>query len=739
MKKIEALLGIPQQDPGARRTFLALLHQQMTKLKDERYKDLPPGGPDFAWIDTDYVQTVNDDQVGDLKSALPGHVKDHPLPALLIAAFNSSDDPDDGLDHIIAKTVHLSLMLAQMGPKYDNEIVIACRRARLLLGRDNNLLRHLPSFRQSFQEITEGLKSLADSPPSSLAKHEDRLCKWHDCFKTFVDQREKHTRQVYGSDVTLEGERVEHLLPENEDVSLSVCEPPITVPFPNSAEEAQSDQPKAGKAARPLIATTPNDRSRGMAHNRGREIVHRLFMDSLAPPCHDNRLTTHQVRRAFEICYRHAPRSEAHLMTALVILTGRPATRLSSLAMCRGKTVRGHGESWVVTSHHVYLRYEPELPEHDKVTRQKGIKKISDNGVYTVLPTRLGNALVKLYRGEQRLEREIDNSSAIAELSQEIDKKITVGRLSHALPHTLDADGIDDVLIAWLSGGAPKQNAGMYYTLISRTEAAETHAKFVNTLLEHAGERDRVVPSTRSGYVGTRLRINPAFIVRSFRLQARELESALQNSQAVSPFTFHNRFVLYIAQLLGMVTLIRSVTEPFGLRGDTNLMAQTMRIADKVNRLGVSGRLIALGKTATAQLEKYNQHLDCLSQELQFHEPDAARDLRAALDGSGSYLVLFDDKHKVVPVRPKLILEALEDAWPFPTNWPRHSLSAWIRRQDFSKGAIRGAYGHADFGPAPLSRFDGTTVLELTSIADAIDDYLAKHDIRSINGWNTRT
>ena len=510
------------------------------------------------------------------------------------------------------------------------------------------------------------------------------------------------------------------------------------MPFPNSPEEARDDQPKAGKAVRPLIQSTSSDRSRGMAWSRGKEMLNRLFMDHSAAPCLSSRLTDFQVRRSFEICYRRVLESPAHLIAALVILTGRRADRLTSLELRRQSKADGPGEYWLVESGRVSLRYEPSLPDHNKVTKLKGIKKATDNSIRTALPRRIGKALLKLYGRSRRLRRPIDVQPAITELTQGIDKNITAVRLSSALAYGLNAEGIDDVLIAWLTGGSPRHNAGMYYTLVSRADAATAYAGFVDSLLEHVGVKERLDRTADKAYVGTRIRINPEFIARSFQFQADELAAALRNPQAVCPYAFHNRFVLYIAQLLGLVTLIRSVTEPFGKQGDSNLLARTVRIADKVNRLGVTGRLVSLGDTATAQLENYNRHLEGLYDDLQHHQPDLASSIQAALDGTDSYLFYFDADRRVQPLRPKWILEELKDAWPFPTNWPRHSLSAWIRQHVFSKGAIRAQYGHSDFGPAPLSRFDGTAVVELSSIASAIDDYLARHDIRSVDGWNTR-
>ena len=211
----------------------------------------------------------------------------------------------------------------------------------------------------------------------------------------------------------------------------------------------------------------------------------------------------------------------------------------------------------------------------------------------------------------------------------------------------------------------------------------------------------------------------------------------MRNRRSVCPYTFHNRYVLYVAQLLGLVTLIRSVTEPFGLQDDNNLLARTVRIADKVNQLGANGRVVPLGETGTQQLECYNRHLASLYEYLRFHRPDLAASVTSALNGSSSLLFYIDDDLCTRPLRPKWMLEQLKATWPFPTNWPRHSLSGWIRRKDLSKGAIRALYGHSDFGTTPQSKFDATALTELSSIASEIDDYLLKHNIRSIEGWNT--
>ncbi len=738
MSDLDSRLGLPLDNDDAYDIAVALIHEQIRELEKPGYHDPPPDESMLPNARSGALQHVNAESVKQLRSALQGTVEEHPVPSLLIAAHNEGDELDERLVHIVAKTVHLSLLLTDMGEEYNEEIVQACRRARLLLKRDRKLLPLVPSFKRAFSTIAESLQSLYDNPPEGEDIHGLQLEYWIRSFTTYLDNRQKYTRHAFGSDTGITGESVEHPVLDEDDAALSVAEAPCTVPFPNSPEEARDDQPKAGKAVRPLIKSTSSDRSRGMAWSRGKEMMNRLFMEFSLAPCLGSRLTDFQVRRSFEICYRRVSKSPAHLLTALLILTGRRADRLNALELRKQSNADGPGEYWLVESGRVFLRYEPKLPDHDKVTKLKGIKKASDNSIRMALPRRISNALLQLYGRNRRLRRPVDIEPAITELSREVDKHISAVRLSNTLTHALNADGVDDVLMAWLTGGSPKHNAGMYYTLVSRADAATAHADFVDALLKHVGVKERLDRTADKTYVGTRIRIDPEFIARSFHRQADELIAALQNSQAVCPYKFHNRFVLYVVQLLGLVTLIRSVTEPFGKQDDSNLLARTVRIADKVNRLGVNGRLVSLGDTATEQLENYNRHLEGLYDDLRHHEPETASLIQAALDGSDSYLFYFDADRRIQPLRPKWILEELRTVWPFPTNWPRHSLSAWIRQQEFSKGAIRAQYGHSDFGPAPLSRFDGTAVLELSSIASVIDDYLSRHDIRSIQGWNTR-
>ncbi len=738
MNDLERRLGLDLDEVADQVTVCALLRQQLHDLDDPAYVDPPPDVSLLPTIHNVTKQAASSEDVKRLSVALTGQMEVRPLPVLLVKTNEAEDDLGESHAGIVAKTVHLCLGLAEMGDEYADEIIRACRRARLLISRDNEVLSHVPSFRASFADIAKSLELRAAEPPEGLEYFAPRFEEWRLSFSTYVDGRQKHSRHAFGSDVFVAGELIEHPSLDDADASLIVSEDAIAVPFPNSPEEVRNDQPKAGKAVRALVKSTSSDRSRGAAFYQGKEILNRLFMNHAAPISLDSRLTPHQVCRAFDLCYRQATKSAAHLLTSLVILTGRRPDKLAALKMHRRRQPAGPGEYWLVELDRVYLWYEPELPKHEKVAALKGIQKAKDNGIRMVLPRRLSKALIKLYRGNSGLRRAVDTRPAISDVVKLVDKKITAIRLSHSLTHALTSQGIDEVTIAWLSGGAPKHNAGMYYTLVNRNEAASAYVDFANSLLEHVGVKERIMPTEDQTFVGTRIRINPKFIARSFQLQAEELKVALHSSSATCMYAFHNRYVLYVAQLLGMVTLIRSVTEPFGRHDDTNLLAKTMRIADKANRIGVNGRLVALGRTASKQLAAYDRHIRELYRELRHERPETAVAIQASIDGSGSYLFNFGADSRIQAMRPKLILEELKDVWPFPTNWARHSMSAWIRKQGFSKGAIRAVFGHSDFGAAPLSRFDATAILELSSIADVIDDYLCKHNIRSIDGWNTR-
>lgn len=732
----DPIVALPSDDNRAHVTATALLYEQFRELQREKYVDLPPADSLLPIALSRVPSPVSPEDVDHLSSVIKGQWEDFPVPALLVSAYLHSESGDK-FAGIVAKVIHMSLMLGRMGSEYHDEVVLVCRRARHLLTREKALLDHLPEFHQSFQQIAEGLSALLEDPPAPVESHTKRLEEWNRCVTTILDGRMKHQRHTFGADITAGGEVIEHPLPDFDDSALAVSEAPCTVPFPNSPEEARDDQPKAGQDVRTQLPATSEDRSRGIAWNQGKEMINRLHMLSSGAPCLGSRLTASQVRRAFEICYEKLNDSPAHLLVALVILTGRRADRLVSLEVPRGRSRSDPGECWLTQPDGVYLRYQPELPEHKPVTRLPGIQRTSDNSIRTPLPPRVGEALLNLYRSGDQPINNIDIGPAIAELRQRIDKNISAVRLCNALEYELSNNGVDEVLIAWLTGGSPKHYAGMYYTLVARRTAAEAYADVVNDLMDVVGATDRLPIPEDDSYVGTRVRINPKFITESFQRQANQLSEALRKREATCPFSFHNRYVLYVAQLLSLTTLIRSVTAPFGGQSDINLLASTVRIADKANRQSDASRLVALGHTGTSQLQKYNDHLRSLCIEFRHYQPSVARAIQLALDGKSPHLFYFD-KHRVAQaVRPKWMLAEFGNLWPFPTNWPRHSLSAWIRRQSFSKGAIRALYGHADFGPAPLSRYDGTAVRELADIADVIDDYLEQHNIGSIDGWST--
>ncbi len=731
-------LGFPNHDKKACETAITLLSQQIVELRKENYEGSPLDESISRIAPSTPSSIIRSEDVKYLSSVISRRWKNYPVPALLASAYQHADSSDK-FTGIVTKVVHLCLLLAKMGSEYHDEVVLVCRRTRLLLTREKVLLTHLPDFRQSFAGIAGALAVLLEKPPTEVKDHTNRLEEWHRCVATLLDGRKKYKRHVFGSEVVATGEIVEHPLPDLDDCALAVSEEPLTVPFPNSPEEARDDQPKAGKDVRPLVPMTYEDRSRGIAWNQGKEMINQLHMLSSGTPCLGSRLTAYQVRRAFEICYKKVDDSPAHLLAALVILTGRRADRLKSLKVSRGRIRSEPGECWLTQHDGVYLRYQPELPEHKSVTRLPGIQRTSDNSIRTPLPPRVGHALLRLYDSSTQPMSDIDIGPVVAELRRRIDKNISEVRLSNALQYKLSDNGIDEVLIAWLIGGSPKHHAGIYYTLIARRTATEAYAEVINDLFDAVDSTDRLSSSEDSTYVGTRIRINPKFIAGFFQRQASQLSEALCNREATCPFSFHNRYVFYVAQLLSMITLIRSVTAPFGVQSDINLIAQTFRIADKANRHGDASRLVSLGHTGTSQLQKYNEHLRNLCVEFYHYQPDAAQAIQAALDGKTPHLFYFDDRLAVQAVRPKWMLAEFGDLWPFPTNWSRHSLSAWIRQQPFSKGAIRAWYGHADFGPAPLSRYDGTAMRELADIADVIDDYLEQHDIGSIVGWNTDT
>lgn len=661
------------------------------------------------------------------------HRDSHPLPVLLYFGQREHPDEPDAFQVIVARSVELAIELAAHDASRHEDIVMICRRARLLVeqpSRYARLMMKLPDFTLPFDDIADGLQILSDDP--ELQDLADRLRRWASVIRVVTDGRAKRQSSLPGAPLRVAGCVTEIESSEDDDVVIAVAEPAVDTVYPNAPEEAQHDRPKDGASAYIQPVTTSKDRADGMGHLRGEQIVNRQHMESTCPSSLHSQLTNNEAKWAFGQAYRMAATSSGYLFAALAIVTGRRIEHLKSLPLVTDHIDPEQNEYWFHRNGVVALWYRVRLPQFVDLMKLDIVEQSSDEGIALPLPPKLAALLLKYLARKRKNTSDRDAAEAVAQLAASIDKRVTAPRLSKVLLKELTLRGVDEVDVAWLSGMSARHCAGLYYSVIPRARLLQTYYDFVDDLMASTGDAWPDRPPLPTGDVGTRIRVRDELVTRLFSLQADSLTAARQHPSATDRFVFHNRYVLYTFQVLALACGIRAVTEPFGNISDTNPFNATLRLLDKANRGVASDRMITLGEIALAQIRAYNRHLTRLAEYCRHYSSALRSQVCAAQQSEFSWLFRIDHKERAHPLRPRWILRELRHTWPLPINWPRHFHSSWLREQGLGRGVIRAYLGHADSGAAPLSRFDGTSMFELRQLGQAINDRLVSLGIRAV-------
>ena len=689
-------------------------------------------------------RTVTSEELDKLKYAVKGRMNQLPFASMLAAAFTPSARRQADHQVVVARTVQVAIALAEKGEAYADDILIACRRAKMLPIQRKKLAtldRHFPSFDQPLADVIDDLESLRQNHVQKLASFDDRLIRWIGALRKAVEDIDKRTIKSPGTGLQVPGCVSERAAESDPEVSIGLAVPAVDTIRPNSRDETQFDRSKAGALLRIQATSTPDDRSDGVCYFRGQQVRDRLEMEAAQPTSSPTRLTRNEAWRAFGLAWKRAGTSDGDLLVALSVITGRRIDRLVDLPVVNGRLTGGESECWFHRNETVALWYRPELPQFESLMALGLIEVSSDEGLALPIPLPLADRLLRCLAEKDRGELKREAADAIRQLAKEVDKRVTGPRLSWRMPHRLTALGVDDVESAWLCGIAPEHCAGMYYSVLPRHRLIETYYAYVDELLHAAGAPDSWPdrPPLPEGVVGSRLRIKDEHVTRFFALEAKALTQARSRRGSVDAREYHNRYTLYTYELLAFASGIRSITEPFGESADLNRSSGTLRLSDKVNRHEDSGdRLISLGKIALAQAAAYDEHLVQLRATFRNTAPAISSHIASILQGRAPWLCCFDRKGKVRAVRPQWIGKALASTWPLPVNWSRHFNSDWLRQQGFGRGAIRAYFGHADCGAPPLSRFDGASVYEGIQIGEAINRRMRDLGIKAVGGWNTR-
>ena len=730
--------GLVACDDQANATLERLLGHRLRTIEAMGVLAEGPLPRELLTIDQDDC-AVGKTAIHHLGRELLNHRKEYPIAALLLDGATDRPTHAEEFDTIVSRSLQVAIGLTTFEGDYTERIYTVCRRAyRLKRDEYEDILTLLPDFAQPLTFVADKLEELSSLDDPRINGFEGRLDDWAASIRVFVDKRKKHKVTASGNSLLVPGQVKGLNLDPDGDLDIAVVDTPIDSAYPNAPEETRHDRPKEGTSARIQGKSDVKDRSDGIGHLRGEQILNRQLMLFASPSSHPSRLTRNEALKAFQYCYDRAETSSGYLFAALSILTARLVSDLVSLKLVEGRLDDSTSEFWFYRNKTLGLYFRPELPAFKDLMKLGLLESSNDAGLVLPIPPRLATPLLTYLRRKKRPGVKHDLTQALAQLKQTIDHRITGPRLSKCMKHRLTSKGTDEVDVALLTGTRPEHCAGLYYSVVPRDRLATTFYEYEDWLLQkHADHKKISRPPLPQGVVGSRVRIPPETVGRYFNLMADAINEARENLAACDIFEFHNRYLIYTEQLLSFCTAIRSVTEPFGNASDVNVHAGTVRLSDKVNRESSCHRLVPIGATAVDQVNAYFDHLTHLRCELRDVDPDLAAKVSQAISGKGAWLFCFDRRRKVRTVVPKWILTQLRHTWPLPANWPRHFLSTELRGNGFARGVVRAFFGHSDLGPAPLSHFDGVSMFELRQVGAAIEDIVDSLNIGVVNGWNT--
>jgi site-specific recombinase XerD len=728
MSDILSTLGFDDVDASCQKVAFALLAAELERLRAVSYAD-----PDFAF-DADSIGILANvkspttrDQIEMLASPRIRR-KTHPFIYLLGLPYKGPDPSKSQYEKMKTKTTQLVLRLASMGVEYQNDIYVACRRVWLAQGKKQRwLLETLRPFDRPFSEIHDDILRVAATEDAVAANMVGTLEEWASVIQRTLDEKEKQRRFQPGDVHMLSPDVVCYESLDDDATTMHVVVPGEECNQPASGDETQFDRSLQGQLAHVQPPSTSFDRSNGIVAARGLEISKRQQMLYASPPCMDSRLTDHEIDKSFDYLLSRAEASTDHLVLLLSMILGRSVPRLCAITTATHRRDLPVGEYWTIGNETVALAYRPELPIHSDLNFER-----DDCGdhIHLPLPPSVGLALRKQLKQHNGRLSVVNCKSVIKALKRGISNRITAARLQQSLQQSCTSKGVDEVIVAWITGTPARHCAALYYSSLQRSDILSAYYDYLELRLPRKESKRWALPD---GTVGSNLRVPQSLVSMLFQEQASRIGSARKGAD-IDQLGHHNEIALYTSQLLALASGTRAVSEPLGTLSDFNIDGGTVRLADKNNRRHGAYRTVAIGELAIAQACEYNKNLQRLIHTFSETRPELGKRAQNALDGKASWLFLVDQK-STRTLRPKLIQRILFARFRAPLNWPRHFLRSWLLDRGYDRGTIRTFMGHADLGAAPQNRFDGTSMFELRSLATDLDEFLKSLSIPVVTSW----
>lgn len=685
------------------------------------------------------------------KALSDAHVlKKHPIPAMLASVAGSGIK--ERRQHEILKSWVLLACLALFDR--GSPVRRACRRVRRLAETEDRwLFDELLDLKNDLKPIVERLQSLRDRYSGSSKDDrmkERKVAGLHVLLADLLYERDKRGPGPGGHRRLLEPPYQEQLIEFAPDDTLYPDIDGVTVITDEQQITGAGEGVESGSVSNRYLDTIADDAYPTFLRKRvrqGRELARTFTMRAAASRCDWEGLSDNEVHRTLELCFDAAVDGcRPSLWIVLALLLGRTPERLWSTPKQDYGRSTPHGEYWRVTKKRVQLVSYLALPEFDLPYEDRRLVEAVYNCLLLSTPKCLTQPLRKALQAvwDKDVSTEVlreEMRERIRVLNAQHNTRLTQNRLAAHLHRALVKSGECDVVSKRLRGVEPRSNYKQRYEALNQEATQQVYKQYAAKLL---GMIDRAHEWQDSQFktqpLGSHIKVKDSAVRFFFEYLRDEAIPPAPRSDDV--IDYHNRYAMYVYQLLMLASGHRPVRVPLETVRSFDVVSHELYICDKVANHANDARTIVLPDTACQQLAKYLEHLRALEVRCRHVAPRLCATIESAISGTGPLLFRLEKNDRMdwspVPFDPKPVRRWLQDDWSLPLNWHRHWLRSNLTERGQPHEYIDQFMGHENDQPPGLGRYSNLTYGGRQSLAACIDSMLAELDITATGGLSCK-
>ncbi|HDY98767.1 MAG TPA: hypothetical protein ENH72_09770 [Pseudomonas sabulinigri] len=441
--------------------------------------------------------------------------------------------------------------------------------------------------------------------------------------------------------------------------------------------------------------------------------------------CLTNRLSKYETEILISELKSRMQQCDASYMLYLALATGRkPAKLLQARPVAVYRDFQEVGSGYFLGTQEIYWLYRQALPAHRLPKSHRSL--LDQQQTPVVLPVPCSAEVMRHFPETDSQELELQAEALLKKINKANSTNLSIGKIADHLANFLHHQGVDDVLIALITGNPDIQEAGLYYTQYDSVSIYKAYQRYREKELR-AETQDPIESKVALG--GSQLVVTENAVTGIFD----HLQKNVQALQGQGWDKVHYGYVMYVLHLLNFTTGHRPVRDPFDDIEHIDLISKKIFISDKESRLTTSSaRTLVLPDIAVTQIGLYIEHLEKLHVQMQSLSPEFAQQVSSVLNGKSPLFFLIDrgsaiDDIRMAQLSPKSVVHFWSGVLDLPPNWHRHFLRTYLSQQKMVSGeSIDTWMGHAKPGQEGLTRYSGMSIKSLETIALKIEQLCIK-------------